>query len=234
MKQLIIAKIFGNLQHCIKNFMTISKYLNNLREKTSNKFNILDIGAHQGEFSTLCKSIWAEAYILMIEGNKNCKSFLENLPFDYRIALLSDCDKELTFYVNKENPTCTGSSYYKELSEPYEDCFEFKVNSTTLDKTLKNFKKKFDLIKLDTQGSEIDIIKGGLKTVESASYIIMEASKIPYNTDAPLFDEVIDYMSSIGFSNFEVIDEHFHPVHGRKIKYGELFQVDVVFTKKDI
>ena len=36
----------------------------------------------------------------------------------------------------------------------------------------------------------------------------MEVSILQYNEGSPLFDEVIEYMSSIGFTNHEIIGEN--------------------------
>ena len=57
----------------------------------------------------------------------------------------------------------------------------------------------FDLVKLDTQGSEIDIMNGGLHLLKNTTAIIIEVSHVEYNEKAPLVEEVKEYMESIGF-----------------------------------
>ncbi len=43
---------------------------------------------------------------------------------------------------------------------------------------------------------------------------------------------MIEYMSSIGFSNYEIIDEHiWMDEDNDNIKHGEIFQVDVIFSR---
>ena len=65
------------------------------------------------------------------------------------------------------------------------------------------------MIKLDTQGSEIDILKGGKNLVNRSSVIILEVSFIEYNEGAPLAEEVLSFMNEIGFDKYIVVGEHY-------------------------
>jgi FkbM family methyltransferase len=211
--------------------MNIQNYLREL-SKNYKPNSILDIGAHHGEFSKFCKSLWENVDMLMIEGNDECDSILDNVPFDHCIVLLSDTNKEVTLYLNPNNLDCTGTSYYKERTRHYKNSIEVKKNTYTLDEVVEDIDKKYDIIKIDTQGSELDIIKGGLKTVQNCSYLIMEVPTLQYNEGSPLFDEIIEYMNNIGFSDYEIIEEHkWIDKNENTFEYGSTFQVDVVFKK---
>ena len=127
------------------------------------------------------------------------------------------------------------TSYLKENTKYYNDSIKVKKQTYTLDEVTEEVGKSFDLIKIDTQGSELDIIRGGLSTVQKSSYIIMEVSILQYNEGAPLFDEVIEYMSSIGFTNHEIIGENIWMDEDTdNLKKGDLFQVDVIFSRGDL
>lgn len=211
--------------------MNIQNYLRELSKKYKAN-SILDIGAHHGKFSKFCKSLWKDVDLLMIEGNDECDSILDNLPFDHCIVLLSDTNREVTLYLNPKNLSCTGTSYYKERTRHYKNSIEVKKNTYTLDEVVEDIDKRYDIIKIDTQGSELDIIKGGLKTVQNCSYLIMEVPILQYNEGSPLFDEIIKYMNNIGFSNYEIIEEHkWMDKNENTFEYGSTFQVDVVFKK---
>ena len=171
----------------------------------------------------------------MLEGNENCEKYLENLPFSHCIVLLSDSNKEVTLHLNPKNPTCTGTSYLRENTKYYDNSIKVKKQTYTLDEVTEEVGKSFDLIKIDTQGSELDIIRGGLNTVQKSSYVIMEVSILQYNEGSPLFDEVIEYMSSIGFINHEIIGENIWMDEDTdNLKKGDLFQVDVIFSRGDL
>ena len=143
-------------------------------------------------------------------------------------------EDEYEFYSRKGFPTGTGNSIYRELTPFYADehLDIIKKSGIRLDDLFEP-DSEFDLIKIDTQGSELDIIKGGLKAVKKASYVILEVPTLQYNEESPLFDEVIDYMKQIGFSKYEIVDEHKWMDEIEDVfPYGSVFQVDIVFSKQ--
>jgi len=85
---------------------------------------------------------------------------------------------------------------------------------------------EFDLIKIDTQGSELDIIEGGKNLCLKAKGILLEVSLTQYNENSPLYAEVMRYMSEFGFTSVEEIGYGHHPLT------GELIQKDILFIKK--
>ena len=81
--------------------MTIISYLQRLQQSANPK-SVLDIGANVGEFSHLCKSLWNDIDILMVEGNENCEPDLKLTGYPYTIELLGDEEKEVDFYIHNE------------------------------------------------------------------------------------------------------------------------------------
>jgi FkbM family methyltransferase len=220
----------------IQNFVRILSslnMLNNLKKLSLQVSNILDIGAHYGEFARDIHTLYPNSYILMIEANKRCEEKLEELPFDHCIALLSDSNKKVDFYLNPNNMSGTGSSYYKENTEHFENFVTEKINSYTLDEVVEDTEKEFDFIKLDTQGSELDILKGGIKTLSKAKYVLIECSTIRdrvYNEGSPHIDEVIKFMKDHNFSKYHIVDEHVYSSNNSsRYSLGEVFQKDLLF-----
>ena len=162
---------------------------------------ILDIGAQVGDFYRECKGIWPDSQIMMIEATKECEPYLKDTCGNYLIAVLSDEKKKIPFYKTKVADTNTGNSVYKELTSAYSDenLIVEQRNTYTLDELYDGYTAVFDLVKLDTQGSEIDILNGGSHMIKNTSVIIVEVSHVEYNEKAPLVDEVKEYMESIGF-----------------------------------
>ena len=132
---------------------------------------------------------------------------------------------DYTFYKRKNDPTSTGNSIYKELTHFFSDdqLDIIKATGIKLDDLFDN-ESEFDLIKIDTQGSELDIIEGGLNLCNKAKGILLEVSLTQYNENAPLYDEVISYMESIGFEKTEILDEARN--HGSH-------QQDILFINKN-
>ena len=134
---------------------------------------ILDIGAHTGQFHSWAKRVWSDVGIFMIEANKLHESTLDRLAMmngdNYLIAALGDEEREVTFYTRSDKPHTEGNSYYKEHN--YWDIpqlvQETKVTLQKLDNLFED-NAVFDIIKVDTQGSEIDILRGGKDLVNKA------------------------------------------------------------------
>ena len=57
----------------------------------------------------------------------------------------------------------------------------------------------FDLIKLDTQGSEIDILNGGSHMIKNTTAIIVEVSHVEYNEKHLWLMMSLSIWNSIGF-----------------------------------
>ena len=64
----------------------------------------------------------------------------------------------------------------------------------------------FDLIKIDTQGSELDIINGGLQTFSNAKVVIAEVSLTNYNEGGCTKQQIIDKMISLKFDLVSIIE----------------------------
>ena len=171
-------------------------------------YRILDIGANVGQFHKECKATFNDSYIFSIEASAECESSLKQITENYYIGLLAKDNTDYTFYSRKNDPTCTGNSMYKELTQFYSDdqLDIIKKKGIKLD-DLFDDESEFDLIKIDTQGSELDIIEGGLTLCNKAKGILLEVSLTQYNENAPLYDEVINYMTSHGFIKTEILDE---------------------------
>ena len=183
--------------------------LEEVRDMDINPKAILDIGAHSGQFYGWAKRVWPNSFIWMVEANHLHERTLENLirfsDDAYLIAALGDEEREVTFYTRSDKPHTEGNSYYKEHN--YWDIPQLVQESKmTLQKLDNLFEDDsvFDIIKVDTQGSELDILRGGTDLVSRASAVILEVSFIPYNEGAPTDKETIEYMNEI------VLSEHLY------------------------
>jgi FkbM family methyltransferase len=167
---------------------------------------VYDIGANVLHWTTEAKQVWPTASYIVFDAMSSASFLYENAKLDYAIALLSDADnKDLDFYLNEMAPA--GNSYYKENSKVnpaadhfFNDSHKVKMKSTTLDTIVRdnNFPAP-DMLKIDVQGAEIDVLKGATNTLKTVDHVILEGQVVEYNTGAPLRDEVVAYMESIGF-----------------------------------
>jgi len=188
--------------------------------------SILDIGANVGQFRTQAQEFWPDSYIFSIEASDACEEHLNKLTNDYLICLLAKDESNYKYFSRKNDPTSTGNSIYRELTRFFSDdqLEVIKKDGITLD-SLFAPDRTFDLIKMDTQGSELDIIEGGREICSRAKAILLEVSYTEYNKNAPLVVEVVEYMQNFNFEPSWVLDESRN--HGAH-------QQDILFINKAI
>jgi FkbM family methyltransferase len=184
---------------------------------------IYDIGAYHGEWSkSLNETSLKKKDFILFEANQTNIEYLKKSKFKYFIGVLSNEKKKINFYSRK----LTGDSYYREQSERYDNNYKPEVITTiTLDEIIEKENLKLpNLIKIDTQGSEIDILKGALKATNHCDLIYLETPIIEYNLNSPSLNECVDYLRSIDFVPFDICEVHYMD----KI----LIQIDILYIKK--
>ena len=186
--------------------------------------NILDIGANKGKWTLeIKKKVFPKAEYTLIEAidyEELEKLSVKHDNINYKNILLDEIERLVTWY-EKRN---TGDSLFKENTGYFDDCKEIKRSATTLDLVF-NKNEVFELIKIDCQGAEIPILKGGNRLVQKSSVIILEVPFMgEYNIGAPNFYEHINYMENIGYRVFDIVELH-------RVD-NILIQIDIIFIKQ--
>lgn len=182
---------------------------------------ILDIGANVCETADIMRDIWCDADILLFEGNNQCESIFINKRYKYHIKLLGKANDTVKFYKTKWSTLCSGNSIYRETSSTYDD-------NTVIIEMLPIYKLDdivtdiYDLIKLDTQGSELDIIHGGLQTVSKAKVIIVEVSLKQINTGGCSKYDIMNILKQLNFDYIQTL-ESILDIHGNSIQENLLY-----------
>ena len=186
----------------------------------------LDIGAYQGTWTLDLKGIFPATAILMLEGQSEKEEALKKLKeqfsdVDYRIALLGAQESSVTFQKYE-----TASSVLTEHHATGATTETIKLQ--LLDKLVE--KTPFenpDLIKIDTQGYELEILKGGEKTLLSAEFVLLEVSMLDIYKNGPLVADVIAFMNARGFVLYDICSLMRRPLD------KALFQSDFLFAKEN-
>jgi len=176
-------------------------YLKRLKESGFEPKVIYDIGSCILHWTKEAKKLWPDATFILFDAFEYAEFLYEG--YDYHIGVLSDEEKEVDFYQNEYFPG--GNSYYREIGSPTPDYHFPKNNSIRkrtfmLDKVVKE--RGFplpDFIKIDVQGSEMDILKGGLETVKHATRLIVELQHMEYNEGAMQASESVPMIEGMGF-----------------------------------
>lgn len=204
---------------------------NTLKTNNVNIECVIDIGAYRGDFTHTVKSVWPSCVVYQIEADERQRKYLyPNAIF----ALLGDNNCIVDFYTLNENKITTGSSIFLENTVHFNssNTVVMKKQMTTLDELTSKYSFYGDwatsgLVKIDTQGSEILILKGAINFLEKYTprYILLECSLIEYNIGAPKLHDVIIHMQKLNYFVVDVFDLSYD-------QSGTLMQTDFLFERK--
>lgn len=191
--------------------------------------SILDIGAYEGEWMRMAKSIFPRSNVLMIEAQPEKESALKAAcrAFDgsveYALALLGPGNREAVPFYQMSTPSgSTGSSLFEEQTSYERHMINLPMRQ--LDTLLaERPTQHFQFIKLDVQGAELEVLSGGTATLKATEAVLLEVSFLEYNKGAPQFAEVIAFMKANGFVVFDILDCF-------RAKMDVLFQGDILFV----
>lgn len=173
---------------------------------------------------------------------------------------LADRPGRKKLYLTKE-PAC--SSLYRPIkcltdANPALDCArevsQTEVQVTTLDKWARaNHVSTIDYIKIDTQGSELDVLKGAKKTLKKTRFLEIEVEFNQIYTDQPVFSDVDNFLRIHGFELWKLPNIVHYGIGGESnivlpsstVNYdhyryevesrgGQLFWADAIYVKKEI
>jgi FkbM family methyltransferase len=184
-----------------KDEIPILEFFYNIIPK-SGDFTIVDIGAQSGLFSLMSKftsnTIWHSFEPELT--NYNC--LLENISLNdikniktYNIGLGSKNEIKIL----NVNPTHRGLNTFGEYSVNFDLNLAEKqsIEVKTLDSLFLN--TKIDLIKIDTEGSEHDILIGGIEVIKKYKPKILmeyhEPNLKQFNKTKKDIDEIIDKLN---------------------------------------
>lgn len=186
----------------------------NIVKESNLTFNYIDVGA-RGDISSPWSELEEKSIIVGFEPDskesQRLNSKFKNRKY-FDIALWSEqTNKDV--YINEWEST---SSMYKPNSRFIEDFeeqhwkgrkpkFTANVQCDTLDSILQENNIVPDFIKIDTQGAELEILKGAESLLINYSPMVTcELWCAEVYKNAPLMHEVIEYMTSLGYQIFDM------------------------------
>lgn len=138
---------------------------------------VLDIGAHKGGYLySMLKNIGSEGKLYAFEPQSDLYAYLVNLKSLYKWSnvriehlALSDQAGIVELYI-PQNKTSQSSSpgatiLKKKLNEEFNKIEE--IQTQTLDAYCDEFQIQPDFLKIDVEGNELNIFKGGSKTLKT-------------------------------------------------------------------
>jgi hypothetical protein len=140
-------------------------------------------------------------------------------------VLLSDKSETKKFF----SLDGSGDSYYPEFPDDTLQPVVKEITSITLDSLVLSRENPLpmpDLIKIDTQGSEVDVLNGSCEVLKQCSVVILECPIVRYNQGAPDIQKYLDFMFGKNFVPIAVVEIHV---------LREVFvQIDIAFISKKV
>lgn len=188
------------------------------KEKYNNNEIIIDVGAADGGVSAFFARHFPENLTYSYEPNPAFISMLQQKgnrfpKIQIRNIALSNQQGEMPFYITHN----LFSSSLKKINEtllqtqkhPHLALLEMKkkvmVKVNTLDNEFSNYKGNVLLIKLDVQGGELDVLKGGSNLLERTKYILTEMQTHQFYENASPYHEVDKFLREKGFIIVDII-----------------------------
>ncbi|MES2341779.1 MAG: FkbM family methyltransferase [Pseudomonadota bacterium] len=206
----------------------IETVLEGLRAEGYTPATLLDIGAHEGRFATDFLQLFPDCVPTLIEPNPHCAQTLAQLPFERHMVAASREAGVGELFLAANWLQTTGASLYREDTHFFRDelLVRAEVPKVRLDDLLAG--RRFDFVKIDTQGSELDVLLGGQTVLSEADYILVEVSLVEYNIGGAPAEAVFGQLAAMGFRCAEVAD--FHRL--ASVRDGALLQMDFLFERR--
>ena len=185
---------------------------------------VYDVGARTGDWTAEAARLFPGADFVLFEANPDFGAALARTGHRHFIALLFSEEREVDFYSRGSE----GDSIFRENTSGFDDLEPTRVQAATLDGLIERENLPLpDFLKIDTQGAEIEVMKGGSKALAAARFVLLECPVMSaFNQGAPNFDEYQTFMLEAGFLPTNLIERH--------VIDGRLLQVDILFAKKTL
>jgi FkbM family methyltransferase len=192
----------------------------------------MDVGANRGDFFQNLSEIAGFASVTLIEPLPYLAEALRR-RFPQHTVVQAAVGKENSTIQFNEYPDAPDMSSPLRLNLDQEGAFSItnasrriiRVQQRTLDDIAKeSLNNRLDLLKIDTQGSEIGVIAGARMLLQTTAAVWIEVSFVPLYEGSCLFHEVHDALYACGFWLAEL-----RP--GWRSPSGELAQADALFQR---
>lgn len=181
---------------------------------------IFDVGAYDGRTSILYRQVFKNAEIYAFEPSINAHRILCDKSLDFKLfcplnIALSNFSGIGTFYVNKNDTTNslmkTDKISSKNWGESFETVKKYSVDVIKVDDFCSNFQiDKIDILKLDAQGSELDILDGAKNMLrqKKIGLICTEIHALPAYKNQCKMWEYFEYMEKIGYGLVGIFQDY--------------------------
>jgi len=160
---------------------------------------VIDIGVMEGTFNLYNRYPNAQLVLVdpLIESKSHVDKLINNRPFSfYNCAVGNTQDK---FTINIDSKMRQSSILKRTDIVPTEVVSQREIDVNLLDNINFDRTQTPYILKIDTEGFEINVLKGATETIKNCKYIICETSVKKRFHDSYEFEDMIFFMKENGF-----------------------------------
>ncbi len=203
--------------------------------KQFNIQTIFDIGANTGQFASVARSLFPEGHIYAFEPLPGVyRELVKNKKGDQNITPvnlgLSDRSTQVQMFCSAFSPSSSllpmGALHRSEWPESDRQSM-VDVRVIRLDEWVQENEvaiKENCLVKIDVQGHELGVIKGGVETLRRSRLIVIEVSFYELYEQQPLFEDIHDALRDLGFIYRGNIEQHYSKKHHKILFADAIFE----------
>jgi len=163
---------------------------------------ILDVGAFSGDWSRAAEKIFPDAEIFLIESSESRREDLMKTGLSYMIATVGSKPENIEFY---DIPGKKANSRFREQTEDFFSEDPAKRTAYPLDLLMEGL-PPISMVKIDTQGSELEVLKGATRMLKHVEVIYITVPLMRIHKGAPLALEILSYCKTRGFELINYVD----------------------------
>lgn len=228
MKQLIKKILPAHFKQDIKDHLgvpSLSVLLKQLKGRGFMPAVVYDIGAYEGYWALDFLKVFEGVPVYMFEAQQSKEHLLKAVcdkhsNLHYAIALLGAAPGVAVHFEENETASHVNASPQSVQANRITDSLDMLVAQ-------QHFPLP-DFLKLDVQGYELEILKGGQRTLANATFCLLEVSLLDVgDAGVPLLKDVVNFMDDCGFCAYDISQFIRRPYD------KALWQIDMLFIKKD-
>ena len=200
---------------------------------------VLDVGANMGQFVKNIRNAGYQGYIISFEPISKCYAHLkdyENENWQIMNYALGSEEKKTEINVTHKNVFSSmlkpnqyaGHRFENSANVEYTELVQVKRLDDVLSNLITDIKASNIFLKLDTQGYDLEVLKGAAESISDISGIQSEISCKAIYEGMPTHLELLEYLDSLGYE----ITGIFPLSHDKEDM--SLLEFDCVFKKKSV
>lgn len=163
---------------------------------------ILDVGAYKGMWARMAERSFPDAEMFLIEASEDRRQDLMKTGMSYVIAMVGSKYETVDFY---DIPGKRANSRFREQTEDFLSDIPVKKVTYPLDVLMEGM-PAVQLMKIDVQGGELEVLKGGKNILKEVEVIYISVPMMKIHKGSPLALEILSYCKSIGFELLNYVD----------------------------